>query len=86
MRSLFLSAIPRMKHLVHEAFDELQDIVSISQQLGVKHIKVSPLLATNWDFHRDGAIFESHHLRGKTRDVIAAGGRCVMFLPPLSKR
>lgn len=75
MRSLFLSSLPRMKHLVHEAFDELQDIVSISQQLGVKNIKVAPLLATNWDFHRDGAIFESHHLRGKTRDVIAAGGR-----------
>lgn len=75
MRSLFLSSIPRMKHLVHEAFDELQDIVNISQQLGVKNVRVGPLLATNWDFHRDGAIFESHHLRGKTRDVIAAGGR-----------
>ncbi|ORY86753.1 kinase-like domain-containing protein [Leucosporidium creatinivorum] len=75
MRSLFLSSIPPMKHLVQEAFDELQEIVAISQQLGVKNIKVAPLLATNWDFHRDGAIFESHHLRGKTRDVIAAGGR-----------
>lgn len=75
MRSHFLASIPRLKHLAQEAFDELQEIISISHQLGVKNIKVAPLLATNWDFHRDGALFETHHLRGKTRDVIAAGGR-----------
>ncbi|KAM0750676.1 Serine/threonine-protein kinase [Meredithblackwellia eburnea MCA 4105] len=70
-----LSTIPRLKHLVQEGFDELKDIVTISLNLGVKNIKICPLLATNWDFHRDGALFETHHVKGKIRDVIAAGGR-----------
>lgn len=63
-----------MKHVLQEAFDELQEIVVLCQQLGVKTIKVSPLLATNWDFHRNGVLFESHQIKGKVRDVIAAGG------------
>ncbi|GAA6018919.1 hypothetical protein JCM10207_009197 [Rhodosporidiobolus poonsookiae] len=75
LRSLILSTAPRLKHLVQEAFDELKDIITLCHQLGVKNIKVAPLLATNYDLHRDGAIFESHIQRGKTRDVIAAGGR-----------
>lgn len=86
MRTLFLASIPRLKHVVHEAFDELSEIVTISQQLGVRNLKIAPLLATNWDFHRDGALFESHHVRGKTRDVIAAGGRRVGRIPALSRR
>jgi translation initiation factor 2-alpha kinase 4 len=75
MRALVLAAVPRLKHVVQEGFDELQEIVSLCHQLGVKNLKISPLLATNWDFHRDGMLFESHHLRGKARDIIAAGGR-----------
>ncbi|GAA5921698.1 hypothetical protein JCM1841_007094 [Sporobolomyces salmonicolor] len=75
MRSLVLSSAPRLKHVVQEGFDELGDIIALCRRLGVKNIKVAPLLATNYDLHRDGAIFESHILRGKTRDVIAAGGR-----------
>lgn len=81
-RSRIFAAVPRLKHLVQEGFDEIQDIVTLALQLGVKNIKVAPLLATNWDFHRDGALFESHHVRGKVRDVIAAGGRCVPFSSP----
>ncbi|GAA5975630.1 hypothetical protein JCM11641_003551 [Rhodosporidiobolus odoratus] len=75
MRSLVLSITLRLKHLVQEGFDELRDIIALCRQLGVKNIKVAPLLATNYDLHRDGAIFESHVQRGKIRDVIAAGGR-----------
>ncbi|GAA5860143.1 hypothetical protein JCM8547_009200 [Rhodosporidiobolus lusitaniae] len=75
MRSLVLAAIPRLKHLAKEGFDELEDIVNLCKSLGVKSIKIAPLLATSYDLHRDGTIFESHIQRGKTRDVIAAGGR-----------
>ncbi|KAL8287446.1 hypothetical protein RQP46_003304 [Phenoliferia psychrophenolica] len=74
-RSRIMAAVPRLRHLVQEGFDELQDIVTLALQLGVKNIKFSPLLATNWDFHRAGALFEAHHVKGKVRDVIAAGGR-----------
>lgn len=77
MRTLILAATPSLKHVVKEALDDLNEIITLSQQLGIKHIKIAPLLATNWDFHRDGVLFESHHIRGKTREVIAAGGRCV---------
>lgn len=76
IRTLVLSSVSRLKHVAEEGFDELSEIVTLCHQLGVKNIKVSPLLASNYDFHKDGAIFESHILRnGKTRDVIAAGGR-----------
>ncbi|KAK4700699.1 eukaryotic translation initiation factor 2-alpha kinase 4, partial [Phenoliferia sp. Uapishka_3] len=75
VKSRILAAAPRLKHLAQEAFDELQEIVSLARHLGVKEIKFAPLLATNWDFHRDGALFEAHHVKGKFRDVIAAGGR-----------
>lgn len=68
-----LAAVPRLKHLVQEGFDELEAIVNL--KLCVKTIKIAPLLATNWDFHRDGVLFETHHVLGKTREVIAAGGR-----------
>lgn len=54
--------------------------MALAGHLGVKSIKVAPLLATNWDFHRDGALFETHHVKGKLRDVIAAGGRSVLSL------
>ncbi|SCV70247.1 BQ2448_1641 [Microbotryum intermedium] len=74
IRSLVVAS-PRLKHVVQEGFDELQEILNFSQQLGIKNIKISPLLATNWDFHRDGVLFETHHIRGKTREVVAAGGR-----------
>ncbi|GAA5975545.1 hypothetical protein JCM5350_002643 [Sporobolomyces pararoseus] len=75
VRSLVLSSASRLKHVAKEGFDELSDIITLCHQLGIKNIKVSPLLASNYDFHKDGSIFESHILRGKTRDVIAAGGR-----------
>ncbi|GAA6036515.1 hypothetical protein JCM8097_003543 [Rhodosporidiobolus ruineniae] len=75
MRSLVLANVPRLKHVAQEGFDELKEIVTLCRQLGVKNIRIAPLLATNYDLHRDGAIFESFILRGKTRDVIAAGGR-----------
>ncbi|GAA5826004.1 hypothetical protein JCM11251_000087 [Rhodosporidiobolus azoricus] len=75
MRSLVLATVPRLKHVVQEGFDELRDIITLCRQLGIKNLKVAPLLATNYDLHRDGSIFESHIQRGKTRDVIAAGGR-----------
>ncbi|BGP42492.1 eukaryotic translation initiation factor 2-alpha kinase [Rhodotorula kratochvilovae] len=75
MRSLVLSAVPRLKHVVQEGFDELRDIISLCEHMGVKNVKVAPLLATNHDLHHDGAIFESHVVHGKTRDVVAAGGR-----------
>ncbi|BGP00473.1 eukaryotic translation initiation factor 2-alpha kinase [Rhodotorula toruloides] len=75
MRSLVISAARRLKHVAQEGFDELKDIVALCRQIGIKNIKVAPLLAANYDLHRDGTIFESHVLRGKTRDVIAAGGR-----------
>ncbi|SGY15170.1 BQ5605_C013g07278 [Microbotryum silenes-dioicae] len=74
IRSLVVDS-PRLKHVVQEGFDELQEILNFSQQLGIKNIKISPLLATNWDFHRDGVLFETHHIRGKMREVVAAGGR-----------
>ncbi|BGP13397.1 hypothetical protein JCM10213_008556 [Rhodosporidiobolus nylandii] len=75
MRALVLSTAPRLKHLALEGFEELKDIVALCQQLGIKNVKIAPLLATNYDLHRDGSMFESHVQRGKTRDVIAAGGR-----------
>ncbi|GAA5903465.1 serine/threonine-protein kinase GCN2 [Sporobolomyces salmoneus] len=75
VRSLVLSSTSRLKHVAKEGFEELSDIITLCHQLGIKNIKVSPLLASNYDFHKDGSIFESHVLRGKTRDVIAAGGR-----------
>ncbi|GJN93481.1 hypothetical protein Rhopal_006538-T1 [Rhodotorula paludigena] len=75
MRALVLATVPRLKHVVQEGFDELKDIVSLCHQMGMRNLRVSPLLATNYDLHRDGTIFESHVVRGKTRDVIAAGGR-----------
>ncbi|GAA5903646.1 hypothetical protein JCM6882_003009 [Rhodosporidiobolus microsporus] len=75
MRSLVLSTVPRLKHVVQEGFDELKDIIALCRQLGIKNLKVAPLLATNYDLHRDGSMFESHVQRGKTRNVIAAGGR-----------
>lgn len=60
---------------LNEALNELGNIVNLSHQLGVKTIKIQPLLATNWDFHRDGVLFETHHVKGKTREAIATGGR-----------
>lgn len=81
MRSLVLATVPRLKHVVQEGFDELRDILSLCQQMGVKNVKVAPLLATNHDLHRNGTIFESHMVRGKTRDIVAAGGRCVARSP-----
>ncbi|GAA5836580.1 hypothetical protein JCM9279_000433 [Rhodotorula babjevae] len=75
MRSLVLATVPRLKHVVQEGFDELRDILSLCQQMGVKNVKVAPLLATNHDLHRNGTIFESHMVRGKTRDIVATGGR-----------
>ncbi|KAK4052686.1 eukaryotic translation initiation factor 2-alpha kinase [Microbotryomycetes sp. JL201] len=75
MRKAVMTSIHRSKHIIQEAFDELQELVAVCHRLGVKNIKVAPLLATNWDFHRDGILFESHQVHGKTRDVIAAGGR-----------
>ncbi|GAA5881509.1 hypothetical protein JCM16303_005683 [Sporobolomyces ruberrimus] len=75
VRSLVFSSATRLKHLAKEGFEELSDIIALCDQLGIKNIKVSPLLASNYDLHKDGSIFESHILRGKTRDVIAAGGR-----------
>ncbi|GAA6058806.1 hypothetical protein JCM10212_001922 [Sporobolomyces blumeae] len=75
MRSLVLGASSRLKHLAQEGFNELADIVALCHQLGITNIKISPLLASNYDLHKDGTIFESYILKGKTRDVIAAGGR-----------
>ncbi|KAM0786774.1 hypothetical protein ACM66B_002209 [Microbotryomycetes sp. NB124-2] len=75
MRKTVMASVPRLKHIIQEAFDELQDIVAVCHRLGIKNVKVAPLLATNWDFHRDGVLFESHQVHGRTRDVIAAGGR-----------
>ena len=86
MRSLVLATVPRLKHVVQEGFDELRDILSLCQQMGVKNVKVAPLLATNHDLHRNGTIFESHMVRGKTRDIVAAGGRCVAPSPRSSPR
>lgn len=74
-RSRVIQAIPRLKHIIQEGFDELLEIVTLSTQLGVKTIKICPLLATNWDFHRDGVLFETHHVKGKMREAIATGGR-----------
>ncbi|GAA6010979.1 hypothetical protein JCM11491_005895 [Sporobolomyces phaffii] len=75
VRSVVLSSASRLKHVAKEGFEELSDIITLCHQLGIKNIKVSPLLASNYDLHKDGSIFESHILRGKNRDVIAAGGR-----------
>lgn len=52
--------------------------------MGMSNIKIAPLLATNYDLHRDGTIFESHIVRGKSRDIIAAGGRYENFFPVLA--
>lgn len=75
MRGRVLTSSSKLKHSIQEGFDELQDVLDVCQRLGLKNVKVAPLLATNWDFHRDGTLFETHHVRGKIRDVIAAGGR-----------
>ncbi|GAA5934949.1 serine/threonine-protein kinase GCN2 [Sporobolomyces koalae] len=75
IKSLVLSSVTRLKHVAQEGLEELSDIVTLCHQLGIKNIKISPLLASNYDLHKDGSIFESHIVRGKTRDVIAAGGR-----------
>ncbi|KAK4057521.1 eukaryotic translation initiation factor 2-alpha kinase [Microbotryomycetes sp. JL221] len=75
MRKRVLTSVPRLKHIVQEAFDELQDVIGVCRRLGIKNIKVAPLLATNWDFHRDGILFESHQVHGRTREIVAAGGR-----------
>jgi translation initiation factor 2-alpha kinase 4 len=60
---------------VREGFDELQAIVTLCLQLGIKSVKIAPLLATNYDFHKDGLLFESAIVKGRNKDVIAAGGR-----------
>lgn len=70
-----------LKHGLEDAFRELEEIISLSRQLGVRNIKVSPLLATNWDFHRNGVLFESHHVKSKSREIIAAGGRYAFLVP-----
>lgn len=75
MRSRVLGLSSPLKHLAIEAYEELERVVDLCASMGVRNIRIAPLLATNWDFHENGIIFETHHVKGKVRDVIAAGGR-----------
>ncbi|KAI5477498.1 hypothetical protein MNV49_006345 [Pseudohyphozyma bogoriensis] len=77
IRALLLPMVTTgVKHVVEEALDDLQDIISLCHQLGVKNVKVAPLLAKNWDFHRSGVLFETVQVAGKSRmSELAAGGR-----------
>lgn len=65
----------RSKQAAKEGLQEIGSIIDLCRQMGMSNIKVAPLLATNYDLHRNGTIFESHIVRGKSRDIIAAGGR-----------
>lgn len=75
IRSRVTAAVTPLKHVVQEGLDDLQEIVALCLQLGVKTIKIAPLLATNYDFHKDGLLFETAIVRGRSKEIIAAGGR-----------
>ena len=64
-----------LRKQIDEGFAELGEILKASYQVGVRNLKVSPLLALDWDFHKTGSLFATHHVRGKTREIVAAGGR-----------
>ncbi|GAA5862450.1 hypothetical protein JCM3774_002522 [Rhodotorula dairenensis] len=75
VRTAFMSGPFHSKQAAKEGLQEIGDIINLCRQMGMSNIKVAPLLATNYDLHRNGTIFESHIVRGKSRDIIAAGGR-----------
>ena len=77
IRTAFMSGPFRSKQAAKEGLQEIGSIIDLCRQMGMSNIKVAPLLATNYDLHRNGTIFESHIVRGKSRDIIAAGGRYV---------
>lgn len=79
IRSLVLAGPFRLKQAAKEALQEIDAIVTLCGQMGMRNLRVSPLLATNYDLHNNGTIFESHIVRGKSRDIIAAGGRSVVL-------
>lgn len=79
IRAAFMSGPFRSKQAAKEGLQEIGSIIDLCRQMGMSNIKVAPLLATNYDLHRNGTIFESHIVRGKSRDIIAAGGRYVQI-------
>lgn len=68
-----------LKNSVKEGLEELIQVMNLCHSLGVKKLKWSPLMAMNYDWHKGGTFFESGLLKGKTREVIAAGGRYVFY-------
>lgn len=67
---------PDHKRAVSDVFGELERVVHLCASLGLPNVLVEPLLATNWDYHRNGVIFETRIVQqNNSHATIAAGGR-----------
>lgn len=52
-----------LRKQVDEGFAELTEILKSSHQVGVRNVKVSPLLALDWDFHKTGSVSRASSMR-----------------------